>query len=109
MRTPVLILTTLPAGFDARALARELVDARVAACVNVVERVVSVYRWEGKVTEDDEQLLVIKTAGDRIDDLRRALFARHPYEVPEFVALPVESTAEAYGAWLLDAVGRPPQ
>jgi periplasmic divalent cation tolerance protein len=105
--TPVVILTTVGRDFDAAALARTLVELRLAACVNIVERVRSIYRWEGKVEDDAEQLLVIKTADARVDALRAELFARHPYEVPEFVVLPVASTSDAYGAWLLDAVTPP--
>ncbi len=101
---PVLVLTTCGADFDARALAQALVEARVAACVNIVPRVVSVYRWEGAVTSDDEQLLIIKTTDERVDALREELFARHPYEVPEFVVMPVDATSDAYGAWLVHSV-----
>lgn len=102
--TPVLVLTTVGGEFDARPLARALVEARVAACVNIVESVLSVYRWEGRIEEDGEQLLVIKTTDARLEDLRRELLERHPYEVPEFVVLPVQSTSNDYGAWLLDSV-----
>jgi periplasmic divalent cation tolerance protein len=100
----VVVLTTVGADFDARALAHALVDARLAACVNIVPGVHSVYRWEGRVTGDDEQLLVMKTTGERVDALREELFRRHPYDVPEFVVLPVESTSDAYGTWLLASV-----
>lgn len=101
---PVLVLTTTGADFDARALARELVEARVAACVNIVERIQSIYRWEGRVTDDAEQLLIIKTSDERVAALREELFQRHPYEVPEFVVVPVAETSDAYGAWLLQSV-----
>jgi periplasmic divalent cation tolerance protein len=101
---PVLVLTTCAADFDARALAQALVEARVAACVNIVPRVQSVYRWEGAVTSDDEQLLIIKTSDERVDALREELFARHPYDVPEFVVMPVDATSDAYGAWLVQSV-----
>ena len=96
-----LVLTTVGADFDARALAHALVEARVAACVNIVPAIHSVYRWEGKVMDDAEQILVIKTTQDRVADLREALFARHPYDVPEFVVMPIAETSDAYGAWLL--------
>jgi periplasmic divalent cation tolerance protein len=102
--TPVIVLTTVGPEFDAAALATALVELRLAACVNIVERIRSIYRWEGKVQDDAEQLLVIKTADVRVDALREELFRRHPYDVPEFVVLPVGSTSDAYGAWLLDAV-----
>jgi periplasmic divalent cation tolerance protein len=104
--TPVIVLTTVAADFDARPLARSLVEQRLAACVNIVPGVTSVYRWQGSVSEDGEQLLVIKTVDDNIHDLREALLARHPYDVPEFVVLPVASTSDAYGAWLLESASR---
>jgi periplasmic divalent cation tolerance protein len=102
----VIVLTTVAAGFDARPLARELVEQRLAACVNIVAGVTSIYRWKGSVSEDGEQLLVIKTVSASLDDLREALFARHPYEVPEFVVLPIASMSDAYGAWLLESASR---
>ena len=101
---PILVLTTIGTDADARALAHALVEARVAACVNVIDRIHSVYRWEGRVTDDAEQLLIIKTSDERIPALREALFARHPYEVPEFVVVPISETSDAYGAWLLASV-----
>jgi periplasmic divalent cation tolerance protein len=101
---PLLVLTTVGADFDARALAHALVEARLAACVNIVERLHSVYRWEGRVMDDAEQLLLIKTTDERVDALREALMQRHPYDVPEFVVLAIESTSDAYGAWVFDSV-----
>ena len=104
--TPVIVLTTVGADFDARSLAHALIDQRLAACVNIVPSVTSVYRWQGRIEEEGEQLLVIKTVDDNVHDLREALFARHPYEVPEFMVLPVAATSEAYGAWLLESTAR---
>ena len=99
MMSAVVVLTTTGAGFDARALARELVDLGVASCVNVLPPVTSIYRWEGKVVEEAEQLLLIKTTPDRVEALREALFARHPYEVPELVVIEA-AASDAYGQWL---------
>ena len=104
MSEAVIVLTTVAGGADARSLAHALVEARVAACVNIVDRIHSVYRWEGRVAEDAEQLLIIKTSAERVTALREALFARHPYDVPEFVVLPIAAMSDAYGAWLLAAV-----
>lgn len=102
----VIVLTTVGADFDARPLAAELVEQRLAACINVVPGVTSIYRWQGGVSGDAEQLLIIKSVDDNVDALREALFARHPYEVPEFVVVQVGSMSEAYGAWLLEASSR---
>jgi periplasmic divalent cation tolerance protein len=101
---PVLVLTTVGAGFDPRPLAHALVELRFAACVNIIPRIESIYRWEGKVSEDGEQLLIIKTMDDRLAPLREELMRRHPYQVPEFVVVPVAETSDAYGAWLLESV-----
>jgi periplasmic divalent cation tolerance protein len=98
---PVICLTTVGTSFDARALARELVELHLVACVNIIERVHSVYRWQGKIEEDGEQLLVMKTTDGRVEELKAALMQRHPYDVPEFVVLPVSETSAAYGEWLL--------
>lgn len=104
MKSPTLVLTTAGADFDARGLAHALVEARLAACVNIVPAIHSVYRWEGRVTDDAEQLLIIKTTDERVAALREELFRRHPYDVPEFVVLAIEETSDAYGAWLLESV-----
>ena len=101
---PLLVLSNLPDRDAAVALASALIARRVAACVNVLAACTSVYRWEGRVTGDDEQLLIIKTSDERVAALREELFKRHPYDVPEFVVVPVAETSDAYGAWLLDSV-----
>ena len=102
---PVLVLTTVGADFDARALAHALVEARLAACVNIVPAIHSVYRWEGRVTDDTEQLLIIKTSESRVDALRTELFARHPYEVPEIIALRVADGLPEYLGWVAEETG----
>jgi len=101
---PLLVLTTAGAGFDARPLARELVELRLAACVSILPAVESVYRWEGKVAEDQEQLLLIKTVDERLDALQAKLFERHPYEVPEFVVIDPADVRGPYRDWLLHSV-----
>ena len=100
----VVVLTTVGIGFDAGALAHALVEARVAACVNIVDRVRSVYRWQGKVEDDREQLLIIKSSTERVEALREELFRLHPYAVPEFVVLKMDGVSDAYREWLLGAV-----
>lgn len=100
---PVIVLSTVGRDFDAASLAHELVERRLVACVNIVAGIHSVYRWQGAVERDDEQLLVMKTTDDRLAELEKALLERHPYDVPEFVALPIAHVAEAYRAWLVEA------
>jgi periplasmic divalent cation tolerance protein len=101
---PVIVLTTVGADFDARELARVLVDLRYAACVNIIPRIESVYRWEGNVAVDGEQLLLIKTSDERVPAVRAELLRRHPYTVPEFIVLAIAELSDSYGAWLLESV-----
>ncbi|MEO8218149.1 MAG: divalent-cation tolerance protein CutA [Acidobacteriota bacterium] len=105
--TGIIILTTVNASFDARALARELVESRLCACVNIIDRVTSIYRWKEGVEEDGEQLLVIKTIGDRIDELEEKLRELHPYELPEFVVIPLGRIPEEYRRWLAESSQEP--
>lgn len=100
---PLIVLTTVGADFDPRALARDLVERRLAACVNIVDRIHSIYRWEGAVTEDDERLLLIKTSAERLHELKEAVFAAHPYEVPEFVVIEIDRIEGPYGNWLMES------
>ena len=100
----VIVLTTLAADADAHALARALVAERLAACVNVLPVMLSVYRWQGQVEEAREQQLVIKTAPDRVPALAARLRELHPYEVPEFLVLPVSEGSDAYLRWIRDSV-----
>jgi periplasmic divalent cation tolerance protein len=101
----VVVLSTCPPEM-AGEIARRLVERRLAACVNVVEKVTSVYRWEGKLCEDAESLLVIKTTRARFDDLVREVLAVHPYSVPEVVALPVTAGSARYLDWVSGETAR---
>jgi periplasmic divalent cation tolerance protein len=100
----LVALSTVGKPEDAHRIARALVEKGVAACVNILPGVVSVYRWKGQVEQDAELLLVIKTTAARLADLERELRAVHPYEVPELVALPIQAGSEPYLAWLGDSV-----
>jgi periplasmic divalent cation tolerance protein len=95
----VVVLTTVGSGFDARTLAGQLVEERLAACVNIIPQIYSVYRWQGRVEQDEEQLLFIKTASDRLDALQEKLLRVHPYDTPEFVVLPIEELRGPYAQW----------
>jgi periplasmic divalent cation tolerance protein len=100
----VIVLTTLPATHDAVAFARTLVDERLAACVNLLPPMTSCYRWEGRVHEDAERQLVIKTTRGRVGILQHRIAALHPYEVPEFLVVPIVEATKAYSAWLRQSV-----
>jgi periplasmic divalent cation tolerance protein len=100
----MVVLTTVGGEDDAARLAKALVERRVAACVNVLPGVRSIYRWQGAVQDDRELLLLVKTTRARLDDATAAIAALHPYEVPEIVALEAASVADAYAAWLADCV-----
>lgn len=94
-----IVLITIPE--DAAApLARRLVEARIAACVNIVPSIQSYYTWEGKLTEDRESLLIVKTLADNMQALADALDDGHPYEVPELLALEPTQGSQAYCHWL---------
>lgn len=100
----MIVLTTVGAGAEAETLARTLVDERLAACVNVLPPMTSVYRWQGAVEQATEHQLVIKTDASRVAALEARLRQLHTYEVPEFLVLPVSGGADAYLAWLRAAV-----
>jgi periplasmic divalent cation tolerance protein len=101
----VLALTTFPGDFDTSALAQEFVGAGLAACVNIFPKVRSVYTWDGVPQVDEEQQLFIKTTTDVVDALWDALKDRHPYDVPEFLVVPVIDGSEDYLRWLDQSVG----
>jgi len=95
-----LVLTTVSSEEEGRHLARALVERRLAACVNVVPNLTSVYHWQGVVEEAAEVLLLIKTTEERLSALEAALGELHSYEVPELLVLAPESGSQAYLAWL---------
>lgn len=98
-----VVFCTCPAEV-ARSLARTLVEQRLVACVNIVPGLTSVYRWEGKVCEDGESLLIMKTRAELMERLSARIVELHPYEVPEVIALPLAAGEgnPAYLAWLLE-------
>ena len=106
MTGPLVALSTVASAEDAERIARSLVEQGVAACVNVVPGLVSFYRWQGRLERDAEVLLLIKTRGERFADLKAALLAEHPYEVPELVAFPIADGHDRYLEWLADSVRR---
>jgi periplasmic divalent cation tolerance protein len=100
MSEPIAVLIACPAGEPADSLARALVEAGLAACVNRLPGVRSTYRWKGEVVTDEEDLLVAKTTREAFAPLERFVLAHHPYDVPEIVALPILAGHAPYLAWL---------
>jgi periplasmic divalent cation tolerance protein len=96
----VLILTTVPDGDLGETIARSLVDERLAACVNLLAAMTSVYRWRGVMEREIERQVVIKTTRARVAAVHARLTELHSYEVPEFIVLPVVDGATAYLEWV---------
>ena len=101
----MIVLTTCGNDEDAGALARTLVEGRLAACVNTVGRVTSTYRWKGEVQQDQETLLIIKTCAERLAAVEKAIREQSKYELPELIALPVAAGGADYLAWIRESVG----
>ena len=94
-----IVLTTFAVG-QAMAVARTLVEERLAACVNVLPAMASVYRWQGEVQQEAEEQVVIKTTADRLADLEARLRQLHSYELPEFLVISADASSEAYLRWV---------
>jgi periplasmic divalent cation tolerance protein len=99
----VIVLTTLPADADGAAFARDLVEERLAACVNLSAPMESIYRWEGTVETESERQLVIKTSRDRVGELWDRVRELHPYEMPEFLVTPIVDGNDAYLRWVAES------
>ncbi|MCH2170954.1 divalent-cation tolerance protein CutA [Myxococcota bacterium] len=95
-----IVLITAPDDEVSSRIARILVEERLAACVNIVPGIRSVYRWQGAVEEDSEFLLIAKTRSDRFEALARRAQELHPYELPEILMLPVEGGSDDYMDWV---------
>lgn len=95
-----VVLVSAPLLAVGRNLARKVLEARAAACVNIIPAVESHYWWKGKLEKSNEVLLIIKTTSDHLKELRRLIKRNHPYELPEFVALPITEGTRRYLAWI---------
>jgi len=100
-----VVFITTPSEEEGLRIARTLVEERLAACVNIIPRVTSVYRWEGAVQEDRESFLVVKTSQESFKALSRRVKEMHSYQVPEIIALPIECGQDDYIRWLFESVG----
>jgi periplasmic divalent cation tolerance protein len=101
MSDAILVITNAPDTTNAQALARLLVERRLAACVNILPGVQSVYQWQGTVEEASEVTLLIKTVQARFDELESAIKSVHPYQVPEIIVLPIVAGLPAYLDWIV--------
>jgi len=104
MTDKVVILVTAGKLTEAKRIAWQLVDAKLAACVNILPRVQSIYRWQGKVADEKEFLILIKSRRDVFSELRAAVLKLHSYTTPEIVCLPIVDGLPDYLQWVGDSV-----
>jgi periplasmic divalent cation tolerance protein len=104
MTDTVVVLVTTPTAEKAAEIARTLVEEKLAACGNVIPSVRSIYRWEGKVCDDAEALLVLKAPKKRLQERSDRVARLHPYELPEVIALPIEGGSEKYIDWIVQSM-----
>lgn len=104
-----IALITCPDEDCARQIATALIEQRLAACVNILPHLTSVYRWQGQIEQDAEHLLLAKLPADapRFEALRDTVQAMHPYELPEIVAVPITNALPDYLQWIIDATSAP--
>jgi periplasmic divalent cation tolerance protein len=107
MAEVIQVLTTVGSEEDARAIARALVERRLAGCVQLIGPITSTYWWQGSVEDDTEWLCVIKSTADLYAVLERAIQEVHPYEVPEILAVPVLMGSQGYLDWLRGELVKP--
>jgi periplasmic divalent cation tolerance protein len=99
-----IVLTTAGSEEEAQKIARHLVEHTLAACVNIIPQVESIYRWQGKVEEAREWLLIIKTTAAAFEPVRQAIAKLHSYELPECICLTIEDGSPGYLEWIADSV-----
>lgn len=100
----IIVLTTVASDVETGSLAEKLVREKLAACVQVLPRITSVYLWEGEVRSDAEHLLLIKTLPEKYDELEAFIKANHSYTVPEIVAIPAERVSDEYLGWMNESL-----
>ena len=98
-----IVLVTAPDLKTARSLAKEALQSKLIACANIIPKIESHYRWRGKIESGAEVLLVLKTQKSRLAALEKLILARHPYDVPEFLVLPLSAGSQKYLGWLAES------
>lgn len=102
----IVVFITAPTEEESKRLADRLVEAKLAACVQILPQMESVYRWEGKVERQPEHLLIVKTTSERFEELEREVRAMHSYDTPEIVSFPLTKSSPDYLRWLQESVNR---
>ena len=99
-QTYQIILCTSPDKESAEKIARQLINDKIAACVNILPGLTSIFPWQGKIETEQEHLLLIKTRKDRYQFVEKSIQTNHPYEIPEIIAIPVENGLAEYMQWI---------
>lgn len=102
-RDEVVVLITAPSEDEAARIARTLVETKLAACINIVKNIRSIYTWQGKIEDDSEALMVVKTKKRLFESLSKKVKELHSYTVPEIIALPIVDGSEDYLKWLRES------
>jgi periplasmic divalent cation tolerance protein len=96
----IIVLITAPNEEDAAKIGRTLVEEKLAACANIIQSIRSIYRWQGRIEDEQETLVIAKTRNELFDRLKEKVIALHPYSVPEIIALPIVAGSESYLNWI---------
>ncbi len=108
MERAVFVYTTYPSIVEAEEAGRALIEQHLAACVNILPGMISHYRWQGTIERAEEVVMLIKTRGSLAEEVRAQVKARHSYETPAILVLPIESVDQAYLAWMMAETEKPP-
>lgn len=103
----IVVLVTASSEEEATALAKILVNQRLVACVNILPKVKSIFQWEGKVSEEEECLMILKTVRSQYKPLENTIIAQHSYDVPEVIALPIVDGSDSYLSWVHNMTQKP--
>jgi len=103
----IVVLVAASSEEEAMALGRMLVDQRLVACVNILPKLKSIFQWDGKIAEEEECLMILKTVKPLFKALEKVIISQHSYEVPEIIALPVVEGSESYLSWVHDETQSP--
>ena len=104
MNDPIIILTTVSSKKEAELIGSKLIDKELAACVNIIPNIKSIYRWEGKINKDSEYLLIIKTVKRAEEDVFENIRKLHSYNTPEMISFPITGREKSYLNWLSKSV-----